>query len=189
MQKTHDAAFGRPRIVESGVVFSGCPGSNRQSASFPLPCVMPGGRWLCAFRAAPGKQSNCGQRVLVTWSDDGGRSWHEPIEPFDPIAVDGKPGLMRFAALTALDHRRVMAAICWVDHSQPALPYFNEKTEGLLDTRIFLSESMDAGESWGPLRLMNTSPFNVPVPLTGPILTRERGVGLPIRTEQDVRGS
>src|SRR4030042_1085839 len=68
---------------------------------------------------------------------------------------------------TALGADKVLAALCWVDHSDPALPFFNEETEGLLDTRIFLSLSKDGGETWSAPRLIDTSPYKVPTPLTG----------------------
>lgn len=163
------------RILDRGTVFDTTAGSNSQSAAFPWPCVTPGGRWLCGFRVAPTKAGTKGQRTFLTWSDDEGRSWGEPIEPFAAMTVDGKPGLIRGAALTALGDRRLIAALCWVDHSDSEAPFFNETTEGLLDTRILLAESDDAGETWSPPRVMDTSPFNMPTPITGPILRLPNG--------------
>lgn len=158
------------RIVNSGTVFAGAAGSDVQSATFPIPCVTDAGRWLCTFRGAPSKKGNGGQRTLLTWSDDQGHTWREPVEPFECRTVEGRPGLLRSAGLTALGDGCLLAVVCWVDHSDPDAPYFNETTEGLLDARILLSTSDDAGETWSPLRLMDTSPFNQPTPITGPIL-------------------
>jgi len=162
-------------IADEGIVFAGTRGTATQSCAFAQPCVTPKGRWLCVFRAAPTKAGTKGQRTLLTWSDDQGRSWHAPIEPFKPATVDGKPGLMRGAGLTALNGNRVLAVVCWVDHSDPEAPFFNETTEGLLDTRLFLSTSEDAGETWSTPRLMDTSPFTMPTPFTGPILKLPNG--------------
>ena len=156
-------------IIDRGTVFAGQENTNRQSCAFPQICVLPGGRWLCSFRAAPTKAATTGQSAVLSWSDDEGRSWSRPVEPFVPLLVDGKPGLFRSAVLSALGDRQVLAAVCWVDHSEPALPFFNEQTEGLLDTRIFLARS-DDGATWSQPELMDTSPFNVPTPLTGPVL-------------------
>lgn len=175
MQRNSDHDVFPINAVDRGIVFAGRAGSEARSCAFALPCVTPGGRWLCAFRAAPTKAGTKGQRTLVTWSDDEGRSWREPFEPFKPATVGGKPGLMRSAGLTALGGERLVAAVCWVDHSAPDAAFFNEETEGLLDTRIFLSMSADAGETWSVPRLMDTSPFNVPTPLTGPILKLPNG--------------
>lgn len=156
--------------VDEGLVFQASVGTDRQSATFPLACVTRSGRWWVAFRAAPTKLKNEGQHVLLTWSDDQGRSWHDPIEPFTSPQIDGKPGLLRFGGLTEVGEGRLIAVVNWVDHSNPELPYFDEATEALLDTRIFLSFSDDAGRTWSPLRVADTAPFNVPTPLTGPIL-------------------
>ncbi len=170
MSKMDEERSAPMRITDSGTVFAGAAGSNMQSATFPIPCVTDEGRWLCTFRVAPVKERNGGQRTLLTWSDDRGRTWREPVEPFECRTVEGKPGLLRSAGLTALGGRRLLAVVCWVDHSDPDAPYFNEETEGLLDARILLSGSEDAGETWSPLNVMDTSPFNQPTPITGPIL-------------------
>ncbi|NIA06089.1 MAG: hypothetical protein GWP14_00370 [Actinobacteria bacterium] len=68
-----------------------------------------------------------------------------------------------------------MASILWVDHSDPAIPFFNEETQGLLDCRIFFSSSHDGGETWSEPIIMDTSPFNVPTPITGPTLLLSDG--------------
>jgi len=162
-------------VESSGTVFVGESGGDQSSATFPLACVTRSGRWLCSFRGAPSKLHNGGQRMWLTWSDDCGATWREPFAPFSPPEVDGKPGLFRFGGLTRLRDGHLLAAINWVDNSQPDAPYFNEATEGLLDTRVFLAESFDDGETWSAPRLMDTAPFNVPTPLTGPILRLHSG--------------
>ena len=157
-------------VVGKGVVFAGEKGSDVQSAAFPGICVLPSGRWVCIFRVAPTKKDMAGQRPLITWSDDDGSTWAKPIAPFVPPAIDGKPGLFRTAYPTSLGGSRVIAVIYWVDHSDPSQPFFNEATEGLLDSRIMLSHSEDDGATWSEPELMGTTPFNVPTPITGPIL-------------------
>lgn len=158
------------RIESEGIVFSGAPEGPQQSATFPVPCVAAGGRWYCTFRAAPGKKSLRGQEVLMTCSEDEGALWREAVAPFAAPDLEGKPGSLRYGALTALEGGRLLAALCWVEAPDPDRPFFNEVTEGLLDTRILLSQSEDAGASWSAPRFMDTAPFDVPVPLTGPIL-------------------
>ncbi len=158
------------KIMSGGAAIAASKESSRGSCAFPGLCVLSGGRWLCACRAAPAKGGTVGQHVLLAWSDDEGRSWREPFRSFTPPPIEGRPGLFRAAYMTALSAGEVLAALCWVDHSDPSLPFFNEKTQGLLDTRIFLSRSQDAGESWSEPELMDTSPFRAPTPLTGPVL-------------------
>ncbi len=157
-------------ITASGEIFESVRDPQTRSCAFPDVCVMPSGRWIASCRAAPAKADATGQHVLLSWSDDEGRSWSSPASPFIPPRVDSRPGLFRSAYLTRITDDRVLAALFWVDHSSPELPFFNAETEGLLDTRIFISESDDGGESWSGLRMMDTSPFDVPVALTGPIL-------------------
>ena len=163
------------KVIDKGIIFKAEKGTNRQSCAFAGVCILPAGRWLSSCRAAPTKNSTIGQHVLLSWSDDEGRSWHKPVAPFVPPSVEGKRGLFRGTSLTVVGGERVLAALCWVDHSDPSLPFFNEKTEGLLDTRIFFAESEDGGETWSTPRLMDTSPFNIPTPLTGPVLLLPNG--------------
>ena len=163
------------KLMNEGRVFLGERGSDHQSLTFPIPCITQGGRWLCTFRGASSKGATKGERPLLTWSDDQGKTWRPPFAPFAPDTVEGRPGTFRFATLTALDDGRILAAINWVDASEPDVPYFNEETEGLLDTRVFLSYSEDEGETWGVPRILDTDPFHVPTPLTGPILKLHNG--------------
>jgi BNR repeat-like domain len=158
------------KIIRQGIVSSKPQDDALTSCAFPSPCVTVAGRWLCAFRAAPTKAGMAGQRTLVTWSDDQGASWCAPIEPFPPQAVDGKPGLIRSASLTILSDGRLLASLCWVDCSDPDAPFFNEESEGLLDTRVFLSMSDDAGETWSPPSFVDTAPYDMPTPITGRVL-------------------
>ena len=106
----------------------------------------------------------------MTWSDDEGGTWSDPASPFVPPNVEGRPGLFRAGYITSLGGKKVVVAVAWVDYSNPSLPFFNETTEGLLDTRIFFSFSEDGGGTWSSPELMDTAPFPPPTPLTGPVL-------------------
>lgn len=161
--------------MNKGIIFHGKKDTGQQSCAFPGICVLPSGRWLASCRAAPSKTENTGQHVLLSWSEDEGRTWSEQASPFIPAPVAGRPGLFRGAYLTSLGDNRVLAALVWVDYSNPELPFFNEETEGLLDTRIFLAESEDGGNTWSAPKMMDTSPFRVPTPLTGPVLVLRNG--------------
>jgi len=155
-------------IVERGVAVHSAP--HRPSNAFPGICVLPGGRWLCGFRAAPTKAEVSGQQALLCWSDDQGRTWSEPISPFAPPELDGRAGVFRAAYCTALGGASVIALVYWVDCSDPSRTFFDEVTEGLLDSKLFLARSADNGETWSDLELLDTSPYDVPTPPTGPIL-------------------
>lgn len=158
------------RIVGKGTVVHSEPGTDRQSCAFPQVVVLPTGRWLVSWRAAATKGGNAGQFVSFSLSDDEGGLWSAPAAPFVPPPVDGRPGRFRVLGLTGLGGSRVFATLSWVDHSDPTLPYFNEQTQGLLDSRILFAESADGGRIWSAPTLLDTSPFNVPTPITGPVL-------------------
>jgi hypothetical protein len=158
-------------VVDSGVVAASKPNSAYASNAFACACVLDNGRWLCVWRAAPRKSATIDQHVLVSWSDDAGRTWREPIEPFSSLPdVNGVPGVCRAAAFTPLGGNRVLATLYWVDHSQPSRPFFNETTNGLLNSHIFTAISDDAGVTWSEPRYLDKQPFDCPTPITGPIL-------------------
>ena len=163
------------RIIDRGVVSESLTGSSRQSCTFPQLCVLDGGRWLCAFRAAPTKKATVGEHLLIVRSDDAGKSWSPPLEPFAPMEVDGRIGVVRGATLTALGGERVLAGLFWCDHSDPAKPLFNDATEGVLDLKLFTAISEDAGQTWSAPSPVDTAPFRQPVSLTGAILTMTDG--------------
>ena len=158
------------KILDRGLVFLGEKASDCSSACFHGVCALPGGRWLVAFRAAAKKADPFGQRVLVTQSDDSGKTWAPAVDPFVEQAVDGTAGAWRAGQPTALGGRCVAMVLYWVDASHPGRPLFNEQTEGLLDSRIFLTLSEDGGETWSEPRLLDTRPFTMPTPITGPLL-------------------
>jgi hypothetical protein len=158
------------QIVEQGTVVRGQPGTDRQSCAFPQVALLPGGRWLVACRAAPTKAATSSQSVLSSFSDDKGKTWSVPDRPFVPPDLNGVAGRFRAAGFTAVGGSRLLATLLWVDCSDPSLPYFNKETEGLLDSRILFAESADDGRTWSEPVLMDTSPFTVPTPITGPVL-------------------
>ncbi|NLZ70452.1 MAG: exo-alpha-sialidase [Clostridiaceae bacterium] len=111
----------------------------------------------------------------MTYSDDMGKSWSEPSAPFVLPDIDGVPGQCRSLKLLALGGSRVLAVACWVDASDPSLPFYDPDTEGLKDTRIFYAFSEDEGLSWTEPKLMDMGQIRDPVPLTGPPMMLKDG--------------
>jgi hypothetical protein len=163
------------QIIDQGIVAHSQAGTDRQSCAFPGVCVTSSGRWLVSFRAAPSKAGMGGQHPLICWSDDAGTTWSETGRPFQPPPSGATPGSFRTAYITALPDDTLIAALCWVDDTDPTRPFFNEETEGLLDTKICLSRSVDGGRHWSPCELVDTAPIDDPAPLTGPILNLGSG--------------
>jgi hypothetical protein len=71
---------------------------------------------------------------------------------------------------------RVLATLCWEDHTNPLVPMFNERTEGLVDMKLFVATSNDAGESFSTPRPVDAGRYrDVPTPITGPPLVLPGG--------------
>ena len=162
----------RMKITSRGTVYSGKSRSD-QSLTFPGICALPGGRWLSTFRAAPNKNSSL-ENTLLTYSDDEGKSWSDPVGPWIAPRVGNRSGAIHAGYCSAADNR-VLATLCWLDRSDPTIPMFNTVTEGLLDMKIMLSESQNRGQSWSEPCFVDSSPFYGPVPITGPILPMGNG--------------
>lgn len=164
-----------PGVIAEGTVYAGAPDAGDQSCCWPGIAVLPGGRWLCGFRAAPLKNGTRDQKVCLCSSDDDGSNWTMPIEPFIAPDIAGRTGFFRGCYLTALGGDSVLIALYWVERVDPSLPFFNEETEGLLDSRIFLARSEDAGATWSAPWLIETPPYDNPTPVTGPVLSLPDG--------------
>lgn len=157
-----------------GLIFRGEPASSLQSAMSPDICVIHDGRWLCSFRTAE-KKSSIFSTARLTWSDDEGQSWSQPVAPWPVPRIGGRRGCFSGVFLTALDSCNLVAALYWVDVSNPNLSLWDGETESLLDSRIFLSRSSDCGQSWSQPEYVDTYPITLCVPLTGPILRLNNG--------------
>ncbi|MEO5997708.1 MAG: sialidase family protein [Chitinophagaceae bacterium] len=156
------------KIISKGVIPKPVSDKNFNSNAFPCLVVLPSGRWLAAFKAAE-KKGDCDfMHAVMTWSDDEGKTWITPFEPVKLPAINDVPGQSRITYFLSLGGRRVLMVSNWVDSSELSKPYYDPLHETLKDTRIFFCFSEDEGEIWSSPELMDTSPVNAPVPLTGP---------------------
>lgn len=156
------------RVIGRGIVGGIAREDRFQSKTFPAFEVLPSGRWLAACRVAEKKTDSKHKQVLMTWSDDQGRTWVPVFEPVVLPDIQGIPGQAQSTYFLALGGNSVLMVINWVDASRPDLPYYDPVDESLKDTRIFYSCSEDGGESWSSPLLMDTTSLGGPVPLTGP---------------------
>jgi hypothetical protein len=156
------------RVTDRRTIFSGIAGTTSANCCFPAIAQLADGTKLVTWRIGSFKDSADGT-LLVARSIDGGRNW-SPAEkvPLGPYAAT--PGEGHYGPLTVLNDGRILAAIMWVERSTPDLPFFHPTTEGLLPLRTFFCESHDAGRTWRNYREMDASPYQSPMPLTGPVL-------------------
>ena len=162
-------------ILDEGVAFRSGDERSYPGYTFPGICIIHKNRWLCTARAAKDKATAYHQGVRLSWSDDEGRTWSRPVEPFLPFEYNDRHWCVRAVYCTPIAGEKVAAVLCCVEKTDPDLPFFNEETEGLLDTIICTSFSTDAGASWTKPQVVNTSFFDRPVPLTGPLLLLHNG--------------
>jgi hypothetical protein len=155
------------KIISKGYISKPDNDPNFNSCSFPCIVLLPSGRWLAAFKASP-KKGDCDfQHAVLTWSDDEGKTWIKPFEPVRLPDIGGIPGQSRIAYLLPLGEKRVLMVINWIEAADLTKPYYDPEDESLKDTRIMYCFSNDQGETWSTPKLMDTSPIQAPVPLTG----------------------
>lgn len=161
------------RLTDQWTVFCGTPGTTTSNCCFPSLVRLPNGEYLVSWRVGSQKDSADG-RIMLSRSMDAGRTWSNPTGlSLGPYA--SQPGEPHYAPLTVLADGRILATIMWVDRSNPTLPFFHPKTEGLLPTRVLFCESSDAGGTWTNFREMDSTPYNSPIPITGPVLVLGNG--------------
>jgi len=131
---------------------------------------MPEGRMIASFKGSPLKGPLARQNGYLCYSSDYGETWSEPVAPFpNGIVYKGRKASFRGIYCTHIEGSRVIAVLPAV-YDEGDTPYYNNDTEGLLDTEIFFAFSNDYGKTFDAPKRMDTSPFNQPVPLTGPVL-------------------
>lgn len=156
------------QVIDQRTIYRGMPASATASACFPSLVRLADGSQLVSWRVGTDKDSADG-RILLSRSADVGLTWSEPdVMTFGPYS--SQPREPHYAPLTALADGRILAAVMWVDRSNPSLPFFHPTTEGLLPTTVLFCESPDAGRTWEKFREMDRAPYHSPVPVTGPVL-------------------
>lgn len=156
------------QLIDQRIIFRGTPGTPTANCCFTALARLPDGTYLVTWRVGSQKDSADGS-ILLSRSADNGRTWSSPEKlPLGPFAeMECEP---HYAPLTVLSDGRILAAIMWVDRSNPGLPFFHPDTEGLLPTRTLFCESHDAGCTWSNYRVMDAAPYHSPMPITGPVL-------------------
>ena len=157
------------KIVEQGTIYKGKPNTDNAKTCFPWLVQLSNGELLSSFQAAPVKNGIDSKAVLCR-SVDGGRTWTEPVNPFDPM-IDGKKCVIHLAYITELSPGKLIASILWCDHfGNPEFGFFNDETGGLLPTELCVAFSEDFGHTWSKLRCVEKGDLErEPVPSMGPI--------------------
>jgi hypothetical protein len=172
------------RLLDSGLIYDAAAApADRCCAAFTGLMSLAGGTILCTFKAGKEKLSP-NDNVIIMRSRNGGASWEQICSgfPTDPLGV---PGSYSSGYLFEEEPGRLMAALCWVDRSDPSLPLSNPDTTGLLDMRVFLAESRDGGATWGPLRELSMRPHPGVALTSEPIRLHNGSIFLPYESWKD----
>lgn len=166
------------RIISQKTIFDGSE-SALSSQTFPWVCESPSGRIFVMFRGGPYKgPTNTAENGWYLWSDDGGKTFTLPRAPYGEVTLgDGTKGWLRSFQLLPLGGKRIFLVGTLVAFEDRSLPYYNEETEGLKDSRLVASFSDDDGVSFGPLsEIPMTAQFaGLSTVLTGPPLLLSDG--------------
>ena len=153
-------------LADRGTVFAGAKGSDVQSAVFPGICVLPSGRWMSGFRAAPTKGGSVGHKSLITWSDDEGRTWSELWD----TGVPGQP-----AAPVSLPDGRI--AMVYVDRTAAPVIKVRASSDGGRtwpeETETPLTEAETVSQTWSKSKMQDAwaemGAFSIGLPATAPL--------------------
>lgn len=173
------------KIIERGILNCGEPGTRRAISTFPTVRVLPDGTLLGSYRVGTTKDSD-DETVELRRSEDGGRTWSEPVTPFASV-VNGRRGSLKVGYITPLGGDRLLASSLWVDReAYPGKPLFNDKTEGCLPMEVVFADSHDLGGTWSPWRVLPLPRGFGPPSLTSPVLRLADGrLAVSIETNKD----
>jgi hypothetical protein len=157
------------KVVETGTISSGEPGTTRAVLTFPSAVALASGALLATLRAGSTKDS-ADETVELYRSDDSGRTWRRLRRFSFDGAINGAHGSLKVCYLTELALGRLIAAAMWVNRTTyPTQPLFNPATEGCLPMFILLADSHDDGATWTPWRVVPLPDEIGPASLTSPI--------------------
>lgn len=162
----------------------GEPGTRRAISTFPVVTSLADGTLLATYRVGTTKDS-ADETIELRRSDDGGRTWSDPVSPFD-ATVNGTRGSLKLVYVTPIAGEHLIAAAMWVDReAYPGQPLFNDETEGCLPMKILLSDSHDLGGTWTAWRVLPLPEEIGPPSLTSPLLLLPGGrVAVSIETNK-----
>jgi hypothetical protein len=176
------------KIVATGVLSRGEPGTPRACLTFGTATHAPDGTLLATLLAGSTKDS-ADERIEIWRSHDDGTTWNGPEHVFPSPRIAGNDGTLKLCYLTAISGDRLIAAAMWVDRtSYPGAPLFDPETEGCLPMAILLAESGDSGRTWSEWRVVPMPEEIGPPSLTSPLLRLADGrLAMSIETNKPYR--
>lgn len=143
------------RVLARGLVFdvAGRPESE-QVTFFGSLFRLQNGDWLCGYTIGCKKHDPKGT-IRLSRSTDCGQTWREIPFRFE-TAFQGVPGSLAGAEFVEVGHGKLLIFSTWFDRTDPDRPLFDPVTEGILHSKLLVSESKDHGETFGAFREIAT---------------------------------
>jgi hypothetical protein len=166
-------------VIQRGVVFDTRTAStNQRSASATSTLACSDGTVLVTCRLGTEREGPDGHTAIFA-SDDAGASWELRFLSLGEREWDGVRGETRGWYLAEIEPGVLIASVLWVDRSDPARPWVNPETQGLLPMLTYQLTSTDGGRTWGDRHRIDLGPSPAASP-TGPVRRlRDGGLAQP----------
>ncbi len=145
-------------VEASGVMWDAATAPiNERTASATCVIQLSDGTALATCRLGSDREGADGHTGVFA-SSDGGRSWELRFLGLSERVWDDVPGETRGWYLAELEPGVITASVLWTDRSDPAAPWVDPVTQGLLDMRVYQLVSRDGGRSWPERRRIDLAP-------------------------------
>lgn len=138
------------RVKDTGTVYRNpMPHVRSRHAYFPSLVVLPDNELLVVMDIGSAFEAH-DIRSFAARSTDGGRTWTEPVQLFEPSADAGPTSVTTRVA--AMPDGSLVGWVTSFDRSRPDLGLVNPQTDGLVRTNPALTRSTDGGRTWSTPR-------------------------------------
>jgi hypothetical protein len=161
-------------VVAAGVIWDARTAPvNERSASSTSALRMADGTVLATCRLGSDREGADGHTAVFA-SGDGGDTWELRFLGLAEREWDGWPGETRGWYVAELTPGVLTASVLWTNRSDPAQPWVDPVTQGLLGMRAYHLISTNGGRSWPERRRIDLLPHPGASP-TGPPLRLSDG--------------
>ncbi len=156
-------------VVASGLIWDARTAPvNQRTASATSAVLLADGTVLATCRLGSDREGADGHTGVFA-SRDGGDSWEMRSLSLAERSWDGWPGETRGWYIAELTPGELIASVLWTDRSDPARPWVNPRTQGLLGMRVYHLRSTDGGRTWPDRRRVDLGP-HPGASSTGPVI-------------------